>query len=124
MSRKQAQPSALTSTQCYCQSGHSFESCCQPVLTKDQYAETAEMLMRSRYTAFCLHNQTYLLKTWHPSTRPKIIDFHIQQHWLGLKIVTTQYGKPGELQGMAEFVTRYNIDGSACQLHESSSANK
>ena len=120
MSRKQAQPSALTSTQCYCQSGHSFESCCQPVLTKDQYVETAEMLMRSRYTAFCLHNQTYLLETWHPSTRPKSIEFHTQQLWLGLKVVTTQGGGLEDAEGQVEFIARYKIQGKAYRLHECS----
>ena len=118
MSRKQAQFPALTSTQCYCQSGHSFESCCQLALTKNQYAETAEMLMRSRYTAFCLRDQTYLLETWHPSTRPQSIEFPPQQLWLGLKVVTTQGGGVEDAEGQVEFVARYKIQGKAYRLHE------
>ena len=120
MSRKQAQFSALTSTQCYCQSGHSFESCCQLALTKNQYAETAEMLMRSRYTAFCLRDQTYLLDTRHPSTRPQSIEFPPQQLWLGLKVVTTQGGGLEDAEGQVEFVARYKIQGKAYRLHECS----
>ncbi|MDB9753820.1 YchJ family metal-binding protein [Oceanospirillaceae bacterium] len=105
---------------CYCTSGVSFDLCCKPILSEDSQAKTAQALMRSRYTAFCLHNQDYLLNTWHLDTRPKSLDFETKQQWLGLKIVTTQYGKPGELQGMVEFVARYKIDGKAYRLHERS----
>ena len=76
--------------------------------------------MRSRDTAFCLHNQTYLLETWHPSTRPKSIDFHTQQHWMGLKVVTTQGGDLEDSEGQVEFIARYKIHGKAHRLHECS----
>ena len=29
--------------------------------------------MRSRYTAYTLGNEDYLLSTWHPSTRPESV---------------------------------------------------
>jgi SEC-C motif-containing protein len=34
--------------------------------------------MRSRYSAFVVHDAAYLLHTWHPSTRPRtvILDDH------------------------------------------------
>ncbi|MCH1611253.1 MAG: zinc chelation protein SecC, partial [Luminiphilus sp.] len=31
--------------------------------------------MRSRYSAFVLQNETYLLGTWHPDTRPSRVRF-------------------------------------------------
>lgn len=75
--------------------------------------------MRSRYAAFVLRIEAYLLDTWHPSTRPKSIDFLAQQKWLGLKIVEQQ--GTGEHTAEVEFIARYRIGGgSAARLHERS----
>ena len=76
--------------------------------------------MRSRYTAFCLHHQAYLLQTWHPNTRPKSIDFDAKQQWLGLRVVARHAGNPKDLEGQVEFVARYKIHGKAYRLHEKS----
>jgi SEC-C motif-containing protein len=105
---------------CYCASGMTFELCCQPALDKIQRAKTAQALMRSRYSAFCMHNQDYLLNTWHPSTRPESLAFETQQQWLGLKVVHAAQGKEGDSKGTVEFVARYKINGRAYRLHENS----
>lgn len=69
---------------CPCGSNKSFTSCCQPIITNDS-ANSAEQLMRSRYTAFVLGDAAYILKTWLSDTRPH--DFQLgQAHWLGLTI--------------------------------------
>lgn len=107
-------------TDCYCHSGVSFEVCCYPVLSGNYPAKTAVELMRSRYTAFYLHNLNHLLQTWHPSTRPENIEFESLQQWLGLKIVTTHDGNQGDSQGQVEFIARYKIHGQAYRLHENS----
>lgn len=49
--------------------------------------------MRSRYTAYVMRLEPYLLNTWHPETRPASLnltenDRHIA--WLGLQIKTTE----------------------------------
>jgi len=73
-------------TLCPCGSQKTFANCCQPVIEKDN-ANTAETLMRSRYTAFVIRNAEYLIQTWHESTRPK--DFQLgASQWLGLQIVS------------------------------------
>ena len=75
--------------------------------------------MRSRYAAFVLCLEPYLLETWHPSTRPKSIPFSPQQKWLGLKIVDHQ--TVGENAAEVEFIARFRIGGgSAARLHERS----
>jgi len=69
---------------CPCGSGKLFQTCCQNIIANDS-AKTAEQLMRSRYSAFVLGDAEYLLKTWHPDTRPK--DFQLgKSRWLGLII--------------------------------------
>ena len=65
---------------CYCGSGHLFEDCCEPYIKRKSNPPTAEALMRSRYSAYCIANADYLVNTTHFSTRklyPKssIVDF-------------------------------------------------
>jgi SEC-C motif-containing protein len=75
--------------------------------------------MRSRYTAFAIRNESYLLATWHASARPASIEFDAQQKWLGLKIVETKV--TGADTAEVEFIARYRIGGgSAARLHERS----
>jgi SEC-C motif domain protein len=49
-------------------------------------APGAEALMRSRYSAYVLQLGDYLRATWHPATRPAVIDFDPATRWLGLEI--------------------------------------
>ena len=120
MSRIKANSAKLKATHCHCKSGTSFELCCGPALSGTHPAKTAEALMRSRYAAFCIHDQHYLLQTWHPSTRPKNLELEPQQQWLGLKIVTTHDGRQEDSHGQVEFIARYKIHGRAYRLHENS----
>lgn len=75
--------------------------------------------MRSRYSAFVMGNEPYLLATWHGSQRPKSIAFEPQQKWLGLKIVEAH--STSENTAEVEFIARFRIGGgSAARLHERS----
>jgi SEC-C motif-containing protein len=118
LTKKKATTAIEKNTQCYCKSAVNFKLCCEPVINGTHPAKTAEGLMRSRYTAFCIHDQHYLLQTWHPSTRPESLEFEPQQQWLGLKIVTTHDGNQGHAKGQVEFIARYKIQGRAYRLHE------
>jgi SEC-C motif-containing protein len=74
--------------------------------------------MRSRYTAFVLKNEPYLLASWHPSTRPSSIEFIPEQKWLGLNVVATSTEAE---RGQVEFIARFRIGGMPAQrLHERS----
>lgn len=60
----------MESTQsCYCGSLLAFSACCEPLINGVTKAQTAEQLMRSRYSAYCTIAVDYLLLTTHPSTR-------------------------------------------------------
>lgn len=76
--------------------------------------------MRSRYTAYVLGNEDYLLATWHTSTRPASLDLSTEPatKWLGLKILQTREGMTNDQNGVVEFVARYKINGKAYKLHE------
>nr|WP_320010937.1 YchJ family metal-binding protein [uncultured Desulfobulbus sp.] len=88
---------------CPCESGLDYDSCCGPLLAGERTAPTAEALMRSRYTAYTRVALDYLLKSWHPSTRPASIEVESIPHWCGLEILDTHGGQVGDLAGVVEF---------------------
>jgi SEC-C motif-containing protein len=63
-----------------------YAQCCGRFLDSDTSAHDAESLMRSRYSAFVLEREAYLLQTWHPHKRPPSLDFDVGAKWLGLEV--------------------------------------
>jgi len=104
---------------CYCGFEKPYESCCRRFHSAAGSATDAEQLMRSRYSAYVLSLEDYLLATWHETTRPASLDFSGAQktRWLGLEIkkhciVDANYAQ-------VEFIARYKIGGlPAVRLHE------
>ncbi|MEP5763947.1 MAG: YchJ family metal-binding protein [Halieaceae bacterium] len=107
-----------TPTPCHCGQPQSFSECCGRFIEGAAAAQTAEQLMRSRYSAFVEEDEAYLLASWHASTRPSRVRFNPDQHWLGLSIKSTQAGGSGDASGKVEFVARYKIHGRGHRLHE------
>jgi SEC-C motif-containing protein len=71
--------------------------------------------MRSRYVAFVLLDEPYLLKTWHPGTRPASVSFESQLKWLGLKIADAQVIDVDHAE--VEFIARYRVGGASAGRH-------
>lgn len=78
--------------------------------------------MRSRYTAYTLGQEAYLLATWQEATRPSAHDLSddASVKWLGLEILRTEQGGEDDQTGVVEFVARYKVGGRAHRLHETS----
>lgn len=76
--------------------------------------------MRSRYSAFVLGDADYLLRSWHPDTRPKTLELNKNQRWLGLRIKNTERGGASDNSGIVTFVARYKIAGRGYRLEETS----
>lgn len=83
--------------------------------------------MRSRYTAYVLKDEPYLLSTWHPSTRPAeaVIDEKEPIRWLGLEVKSAlrlrqrKVNLPDDPDSdTVEFVARFKVGGRAHRLHE------
>ncbi|WP_084787127.1 YchJ family protein [Nocardia sp. Root136] len=102
---------------CPCRRGEPFDACCGPILA-GKPAPTAETLMRSRYTAYVVGDVDYLLRSWHPSTRPADLELDADQRWLLLEIVGTQRGGPFDDNGTVEFIAHYKLDGTRDAMHE------
>ena len=79
---------SVTSIPCPCGSGLELARCCAPYLRGERLPPDAQALMRSRYSAYVLGDEAYLLDTWHPRTRPAELDLDRdgRVRWLGLKV--------------------------------------
>jgi SEC-C motif-containing protein len=51
---------------CPCHSGKAYSECCQPYHEGKKSAENAQILMRSRYSAYATENFDYIIQTTHP----------------------------------------------------------
>lgn len=76
--------------------------------------------MRSRFDAFRRGDAAWLLRTWHPSTRPASLDLSHGPRWRGLQIVDTARGGRGDDTGTVEFRATFVADGGIGILHERS----
>ena len=100
-----------------------FAACCGQYLEGEAPppAPDAESLMRSRYSAFVLQRESYLLATWHASTRPGQVSFDTAGKWLGLEVRKSLASSPPKAEAEVEFVARFKPAGTtAWRLHERS----
>ena len=93
--------------------GSSYRSCYGPLHSGDQRAETAEQLMRSRYSAFARGEIDYLLAT-HPEPDVPVQQRRLalerscrQTRWLGLTVLALSAGGPRDLEEKGQFEARY-----------------
>ena len=73
--------------------------------------------MRSRYTAYTMQREDYLLATWYPSTRPLRLGLmdEVPTKWLGLEV---KHHEQHDADHAIEFIARYKVNGRAHRLHE------
>ncbi|KQQ95997.1 zinc-binding protein [Leifsonia sp. Leaf325] len=114
-------PVLSTDSRCPCLSGESYGSCCGRFHSGDALAPTAVQLMRSRYSGYVVGDVAYLLRTWHPSTRPTDLELDPTVRWFRLEIAATTGGGPFDTTGTVEFTARSKHDGVAHAQHENSS---
>src|ERR1700734_4129513 len=76
---------------CPCGLGDDYDSCCGR-LHGGAPAPTAEALMRSRYSAFAVGDAGYLLRTWHPTARPRTLSLDPEITWTRLAGLGTSGG--------------------------------
>lgn len=119
----------LSMTKCPCGSDSTYETCCGPFLEGKKLPETAEKLMRSRYTAYTRAQVEYIKMTMVPDARKDFDENATLQwakgsKWKGLKIVDTQLGGPADTKGLVEFVATYEKEGTGIDHHEVSKFRK
>jgi SEC-C motif-containing protein len=76
--------------------------------------------MRSRYSAFALADAGYLLRTWHPSRRPREISLDPAIQWTRLAVLETRDGGLFDTTGTVQFRAMYLQQGKRGVLAETS----
>lgn len=109
-------------TTCPCGSNNELTVCCDRFISGKEIPQTAEELMRSRFTAYSQNNLTYLEKTYHVTTRTSYKGFNTDNiNWLGLEILETESGKPDDKAGTVDFIAHYKTHNTKHAMREKSS---
>lgn len=97
-----------------------YLECCQPLHLGQKKAQTAQQLMRSRYSAFAMHEIDYLVKTTALGQQQAldvdaIAAWSKANQWLTLEIVQAQE-KLNKNHAEVEFKAHYH-DGKHAHIH-------
>lgn len=111
-------------TSCPCGSGAAYADCCEPVISGARSAETAEQLMRARYSAYVGVKTDFIFDTTHPGHRQRYDhkgtkEWAESADWQGLEIVDTREGDRNDASGEVEFIARFRENGILREHHES-----
>ncbi len=109
---KMKEPSQL----CPCCSNKTYLNCCSTYHDSHSNVDSAEALMRSRFSAYAIGSYHYVLETYHPDSQvhlseKQIEDSDIGNKWLGLEIVESS-------KTQVEFKAYYQLDNDFFLLHE------
>jgi SEC-C motif-containing protein len=108
---------------CPCGSGKDYAVCCEPIIAGKISAETAEQLMRARYTAHVKVEVDFLYASTHPDYRQGYDHKGTQiwaeeSEWHGLEIIGTTRGGSQDEEGEVEFVARFRDKDGIHKHHE------
>ncbi|MEV0148859.1 MULTISPECIES: YchJ family metal-binding protein [unclassified Nonomuraea] len=105
---------------CPCGLPAPYRDCCGRFHRGEGSAPTAELLMRSRFSAFGVGDEAYLLRTWHPATRPARLDLDRGVRWVRLEILETGRGTVLHTEGTVRFRAHYVERGREGSMEEHS----
>jgi SEC-C motif-containing protein len=110
---------------CPCTSKATYDRCCEPFLTGQRLPETAEKLMRSRFSAYALGRADYLAATTCAEERAKLDVEELARYCkavrcISLRILSTEAGGQGDQAGIVLFHAKLLINGKR-MLHREKS---
>lgn len=108
---------------CPCCSGRPYAECCAPVLEGSRKAETAEELMRARYSAYVTEHIEFLKTSATAAVQAEFdekasIAWSRAARWHGLEIIATEKGGKNDDEGVVEFRASYTANREFCNHHE------
>lgn len=108
---------------CPCGSGATFADCCERVIKGEREPETAEELMRARYSAFAAGEIEFIVASTHSSTRrevdiPYTTEWSKNSTWQGLQILETK--EVDENTSLVSFEAKFSQQGAE-QIHREKS---
>ena len=109
---------------CPCGSGTPFSGCCEPIIQGTRESETAEELMRARYSAFVTHAIDFIVASTHSRTRKEIDLSFIREWsetstWRGLEILETK--QVNQNKAVVSFEARFTTQAGEDQRHREKS---
>lgn len=104
---------------CPCGLPADYDRCCGR-FHAGEAAPTAELLMRSRYSAYAREVGAYLLHSWHSATRPAALAPDPSLRWTRLEILHTAAGGPLDRVGAVRFRATHVQHGAVGVLEEHS----
>ncbi|MFC1409758.1 YchJ family protein [Streptacidiphilus sp. N1-12] len=112
---------AAADSPCPCgRDGSRYRDCCGVFHAGTAAAPTAELLMRSRYSAFAVGDTGYLLRSWHSRTRPAELELDPAQRWVRLEVLGATEGGPFHVGGTVAFRAHWSEPGRSGVLEENS----
>lgn len=116
-------------TICPCGSGAPYCECCEPVISGNKLATTAEQLMRARYSAYVFAQMDFIFESTHSEHRQGYDHTGTKEwaemaEWQGLEIISTSRGGADDSVGEVEFIARFLEKGSAREHHEAGQFKK
>jgi len=114
---------------CPCGSGSTYADCCEPIINGQSPPQTAEQLMRARYSAYAKMETDFLFESLHPDHRDgydekQTRDWAAESEWEGLEILNTEDGGKEDVSGTVEFIADYTVKGEKNRHHELASFEK
>ena len=108
---------------CPCKSGKKFGECCGPLIAGTAKAETAEALMRARYSSYVTGDIAFLKSSATAAVQEQFDEkasaaWSAAAEWHGLEILKTEKGQKGDKTGVVEFRALYTANGEFCNHHE------
>ncbi|HEY8720655.1 YchJ family protein [Pengzhenrongella sp.] len=103
---------------CPCQSGQVYAECCEPFHRGAARAATAELLMRSRFSAYAVGDVGYVRRSWHATTRPPDLVLDDDVRWYRLEVLGSSRGGVFDTEGTVEFRAHYRANGARGSQHE------
>lgn len=99
---------------CPCGSGSIFADCCEPIINGTRASETAEQLMRARYSAFVTGAIDFIVNSTHSRTRKEVDREFIREWsqtsaWHGLEILETK--EISDDKSLVSFEARFTQNG-------------
>lgn len=119
----------LNLKQCPCCSGNNYNDCCGQFISKANFPESPEQLMRSRYTAYAIANIDYIFDTMREKAlkgadRAESLKWSKTSNWLGLEIIEASDVDSSSDYGEVKFVAKFIQDNKQHELKEHSSFKK
>ncbi len=108
---------------CPCGDQKTYENCCEPYISNKSLPQTAEALMRSRYSAYVKQQVPYISSTHLPGQNEDFDETAAKEwaknsEWIGLEVLETEGGQVDDNKGSVEFIASYKVKDNILRHHE------